>query len=74
MRNESRMLKRPLALILLGDGLITVFWGPGFLYWQRRLAPRWYHPLLDWLLRWPDPLLRLGAAAEAFVGWRLLRG
>jgi len=58
------MLKRLLALILLGDGLITVFWGPGFLDWQRRLAPRWYHPVLDWLLRWPDPILRLGAAAE----------
>lgn len=28
MTNESRMLKRLLALILLGDGLITVFWGP----------------------------------------------
>lgn len=28
MTNESRMLKRLLALILLGDGLSTVFWGP----------------------------------------------
>ncbi|HEY76125.1 MAG TPA: hypothetical protein G4O00_08085 [Thermoflexia bacterium] len=66
------MLRKLLALILLGDGLITVVWGPGFLRWQRELAPRWYHPVLDGLLRWPSPLLRMGAAFEALVGWWLL--
>ena len=60
-------------MIALGDGLITILWGSGFLRWQRKLAPRWYHPVLDWLLTWPDPALRLGAVLEACVGWYLWR-
>ena len=30
------MLKRILAFVLIGDGLVTLFWGAGFLRWQRR--------------------------------------
>ena len=66
------MFKSVLAFVLLGDGLVTLVWGAGFLRWQRQVLPRWYRPALDWLLRWLLPLLRLGAAMEAVAGWRLL--
>ncbi|WP_272481715.1 hypothetical protein [Rhodothermus marinus] len=33
--------------------------------------PAWYRPVLDGLLRWPEWLLRLGAALEAGLGWWL---
>ncbi|SHK71046.1 hypothetical protein [Rhodothermus profundi] len=64
-------VRRAIALLLLADGLMTVVWGRGFLRWQRRWMPHWYKPALDWLLRWPEPLLRLGAAFEAVVGWKM---
>lgn len=67
-----RCLSRSLALVLVADGLITVAWGRGFLIRQRRLAPDWYKSVLDWLLGWPEPLLRLGAAIEAALGGLLL--
>ncbi|BBM73826.1 hypothetical protein [Rhodothermus marinus] len=65
------MVRRLVAVLLLADGLITVVWGPGFLRWQRRWMPAWYRPVLDGLLRWPEWLLRLGAALEAGLGWWL---
>ncbi len=65
--------KHVLAWILLVDGVLTVVWGAAFLRWQRRVAPAVYRPVLDALLRWPEPMLRGAAAAEAMIGLWLLR-
>ena len=67
------MFKSVVKSISLGDGLVTLFWEAGILRWQRRVLPHWYHPALDWLLRWPRPLLRLGAALEVVAACWLLR-
>ena len=64
----AERVSRILAFVLVGDGLITVVWGRGFLAWQRRIAPEWYGPALEALLDWPESLLRLGAAGEAVLG------
>lgn len=61
-------LSRLLAVVLVADGLTTIAWGRGFLAWQRRMAPAGYRPVLDALLDWPEPFLRLGAAGEAVLG------
>jgi len=69
---EGAVLRKLIGLITLLDGAVTVLWGPGFLRWQRGLAPRWYYPVLDWLLGWPSLFLRAGAACEALLGWVLI--
>jgi hypothetical protein len=66
-----------LAAILFVDGTVTAVWGHGFIRWQQRIVPDWYAMALDALLDWPEQVLRVAAAGEAFLGglWlaRLLR-
>ncbi|HSJ52974.1 MAG TPA: hypothetical protein VLC52_04435 [Anaerolineae bacterium] len=62
-------MRRLVAAVLILDGLVTAVWGHGFIAWQRSFAPAWLQKaVLEPLLRWPEPLLRLGAAGQAVLG------
>jgi hypothetical protein len=67
------MIKKALALIVAMDGLTTALWGFGFLRWLRSWLPWPVPPIANWFLRWPEPILRGGAALQALGGWIVFR-
>ena len=66
-------MRKIFGLIMVLDGLATIIWGRGFLRWQKRHTPSWFHPPIDFFLAWPEPLLRSGAGLQVSFGRRLLR-
>jgi hypothetical protein len=66
-------VKRFAAIIVMLDGIISALWGLGFLRWLEPRLPKLIHPVLDIFFMLPESLFRLGAVAQAIVGWLMLR-
>jgi hypothetical protein len=60
------------GLLLFLDGLLGLFWGPGFLRWLLRKTPRQADRVIGSFLIWPDPILRVASLFQALAGWLIM--
>jgi hypothetical protein len=62
------MIKQALSLLVMADGLISAIGGTGLMRWLRDRLPDPLDPILNFFARMPQPLFRIGAAAQAIIG------
>lgn len=66
-------IKTSLAWLVLLDGLTSALLGHRFMSWLVRRLPVGLNWIPRLFLRVPEPLFRIGALLQAFLGFRLLR-
>jgi hypothetical protein len=72
MRRQS--LRRIVIFVLIGDGLLTVVFGRGYVAWLRDVGPGWVRPLTRIFLAVPEWLLRFGASLQIVLAVRMASG
>ena len=72
MRRQS--LRCIVVFVLIGDGLLTVVFGCGYVAWLRDVGPGWVRPLTRIFLAVPEWLLRFGASIQIVLAVRMASG